>query len=199
MNLDPDGRVVGGISTFLTFVALNVSYVILCLPLVTIGAATSALFEVTMRYSDDEQGRPLRDFFLALVPNALRATAVAAVLLLPAVALAFSGAFWFASESAIGAGAAMLSFLGALFLFAAFLWGMALVARFRGSVRQTLVNALRLPGAEPLRTMLVVAIPATGASLSILFPPFAFILLTIGFAIGAYGAAFVFRSAFARY
>ncbi|WP_203136774.1 DUF624 domain-containing protein [Microbacterium sp. JZ31] len=199
MNLDPDGRVVGGITGFLTFVLLNVSYLVLCLPVVTIGMATSALFEVTMRYSDDEQGRPLRDFFRALLPNALRATVVAAATLLPAAALAFSGLFWFASGSAIGAGAAILSFLGAVYLFAAFLYGMALVGRYRGTIGRTIVNALRLPGAEPLRTMLLVVIPATAVSLAIIFPPFTFILLTIGCSLAAYGAAFLFRGVFARY
>lgn len=199
MNLDPDGRIVGGVTGFLTFVLLNVSYLVLCLPVVTIGMATSALFEVTMRYSDDEQGRPLRDFYRALLPNALRATLVAAATLLPAVALAFSGVFWFVSASAVGAGAAILSFLGAVYLFAAFLYGMALVARYRVSTGTTIANALRLPGAEPLRTMLLVVIPATAVSVAIIFPPFTFILLTIGCSLAAYGAAFLFRGVFARY
>ncbi|WP_309067481.1 DUF624 domain-containing protein [Microbacterium sp.] len=199
MNLDPDGRIVGGVTGFLTFVLLNVSYLVLCLPVVTIGMATSALFEVTMRYSDDEQDRPLRDFYRALLPNALRATLVAAATLLPAVALAFSGVFWFVSASAVGAGAAILSFLGAVYLFASFLYGMALVARYRVSTGTTIANALRLPGAEPLRTMLLVVIPATAVSVAIIFPPFTFILLTIGCSLAAYGAAFLFRGVFARY
>jgi len=199
MSMDPDGRVLGGISNFLTFVGLNVVYLILCLPIVTIGAATSALFEVTMRYSDDEQGRPLRDFFAALLPNAVRATVVFAATLVPAVALAFSGVFWFVGASAIGTGAAILSFLGAAYMFAAFLYGMALVARFQTPLRTTLRNALLLPAAEPLRTLFLVLLPTTAVALCVIFPPLTFLLATIGLAIGAYAAAFLFRSAFARY
>ncbi|MBO3664992.1 YesL family protein [Microbacterium stercoris] len=199
MAIDPDGRVLGGITNFLTFVMLNVLYLILCLPIVTIGAATSALFEVTMRYSDDEQGRPVRDFFAALLPNAVRATTIAAATLVPAVALAFSGVFWFAGESVIGLGAAILSFLGAAYLFAAFLFGMALVARFQSPLGTTLRNALLLPAAEPLRTLFVVLLPATAVALCVIFPALTFLLATIGIAFGAYVAAFIFRSAFARY
>ncbi|MGO8609939.1 DUF624 domain-containing protein, partial [Rhizobium johnstonii] len=62
MQINPDGKAVGGLSTFLAFIALNLLYLVTCLPLVTIGAATSALYEVTIRYSDDESGRPVADF-----------------------------------------------------------------------------------------------------------------------------------------
>ena len=199
MALDPEGRVLSGITNFLTFVALNVAYLILCLPLITIGAATSALLEVTMRYSDDEQGRPLRDFFAALLPNAVRATLVSAATLAPSVALAFSGVFWFAGDSAIGLGAAILSFLASAYLFAAFLYGCALVARFHAPVGRTLRNALLLPAAEPLRTLFIVILPATAVALCVIFPALTFILATIGIAFGAYIAAYLFRSVFARY
>ena len=71
--------------------------------------------------------------------------------------------------------------------------------RYQNGVRQTLKNALLLPAAEPVRTLGILIIPVTLVSLSILFPPFAFVLLTIGFSVGAYATAFLFRSVFARH
>ncbi|MGK9219146.1 MULTISPECIES: DUF624 domain-containing protein [Microbacterium] len=199
MKLDPEGRALSGLSTFLTFVGLNVAYLVACLPVVTIGAATSALFEVAMRYSDDEQGRPLADFFPALARDAARGTVVLLVFGVPAAALVFSGVFWMALGSVLGSVAGMLSFLGAVWLFAAFLYGCALVARYAQPLRQTLRSALLLPAAEPARTLLLLALPAGCASLAFVLPPFWIILLTIGFSVGAYAAAFAFRSAFARH
>ncbi|MBW9092085.1 YesL family protein [Microbacterium jejuense] len=199
MRIDPESRALSGLTTFLTFVALNLLYLVLCIPVVTIGAATSALYEVTIRYSDDESGRPLKDFLPAFRANFGRATLVMLCLLAPAALLGFSSAFWFAMPSILGGVAGIVALLGALYLFAAFLYGMAQVARFRAPVRQTVKNALLLPAAEPVRTLGVLLIPVSLVVFTILFPPFGFIVLTVGFSVGAYATAFLFRSVFSRH
>jgi uncharacterized membrane protein YesL len=199
MRIDPDSRALNGFSTFLTFVALNLLYIVLCLPVVTIGAATSALFEVTIRYSDDESGRPLKDYFPAFRANFGRASVLMLCLLVPAALLGFSSVFWFAHPALFAGVAGVLAIIGAVYLFAAFLYAMAQVAYFRNTVRQTLRNALLLPAAEPVRTLGLLIIPVTAVALTILFPPVGFLVLTIGFSVGAYATAFLFRSVFARH
>ena len=198
MRIDPESRGLNGLSTFLTFVALNVVYLVACLPIVTIGAATAALYEVMIRFSDEESGRPLRDWFAAFRANFGRATLVSLALLVPFLVLAFSGFFWLSLSHVLAGAASLLAFLGAAYLLAAFLYGMAQVAYFRNSVRQTIKNGLLLPVVEPVRTLGIVLIPVTGIILTILFPPFVILLLTIGVSIGAYASAFLFRSVFAR-
>jgi uncharacterized membrane protein YesL len=198
MRIDPESRGLNGLSTFLAFVALNVVYLVACLPIVTIGAATAALYEVMIRFSDEESGRPLRDWFPAFRANFGRATLVSLALLLPFVVLAFSGVFWMSLSHVLAGAAAALAFVGAVYLLAAFLYGMAQVAYFRNTVRQTIKNSLLLPVVEPVRTLGIVLIPVTGIVLTILFPPFVILLLTIGVSIGAYATAFLFRSVFAR-
>ncbi|MBD3940551.1 DUF624 domain-containing protein [Microbacterium sp. NEAU-LLC] len=199
MRIDPESRALSGLTTFLTFVALNLLYLLLCIPIATIGAATSALYEVTIRYSDDESGHPLKDFLPAFRANFGRATVVMLCLLAPAVLLGYSSVFWFAMPTILGGVAGIVAVLGAAYLFAAFLYGMAQVAYFQGKVRQTVKNALLLPAAEPVRTLGVLLIPVTLIALTILFPPFGFIVLTVGFSVGAYATAFLFRSVFGRH
>lgn len=199
MKIDPDSRTLGGFSTFLTFVALNLLYIVLCLPIVTIGAATSALYEVTIRYSDDESGRPLKDFFPAFRTNFGRATVLMLCLLAPAALLGFSSVFWFAHPALFAGVAGVVAVIGAVYLFAAFLYAMAQVAYFRNTVGQTLKNALLLPAAEPVRTLGVLIIPVTAVALMILFPPAAILVGTIGFSVGAYATAFLFRNVFTRH
>ncbi|MGX5772231.1 YesL family protein [Microbacterium trichothecenolyticum] len=199
MRIDPDSRTIGGFSTFLTFVALNLLYIVVCLPIVTIGAATSALYEVTIRYSDDESGRPLADFLPAFRANFGRATLLMLCLLLPAVLLGFSSVFWLSHPALFAGVAGTLAVIGAVYLFAAFLFAMAQVACFKNSVRQTLRNALLLPAAEPVRTLGALVIPVTAVAVTILFPPVAILVATIGFSVGAYATAFIFRSVFARH
>jgi len=66
MKVDPESPAVQGLTTFLAFVVLNLLYLMTCLPVVTIGVATSALYEVTFRYADEERGNLLRDYIAAL-------------------------------------------------------------------------------------------------------------------------------------
>lgn len=196
--INPDSRAFQGLATFLAFVGLNVVYLVACIPVITIGAATSALLEVTMRYSDDERGYPFKDFFPAFVRNFPRATVLAVVLLGPAAALAFGAVFWWSYEGTAAAAAMGLSVLGCCFFLVTFGVAMALVARYRNGVRQTLRNALLLPLAEPVRAWGAFLIPVTSVALAVIFPPFTFLLATIGVSFGAYLAAFLYRSMFSR-
>lgn len=199
MRIDPNSRSVQGLSTFIEFVALNLMYLVSCVPIVTIGAATSALFEVALRYSDDETGRPVADFFPAFVRSFRRGALTGLALLIPIALLLFSAVFWLSTPTAMGTAAGVISALAAVFLFASFLYAMALVATFDDGIRRTLKNAMLLAAAEPVRTFGLVMIPVALVCISVLFPPFLVIMGTIGFSVGAYAAAFLFRSAFARH
>lgn len=199
MRIDPGGRTLQGVSTLLAFVALNVLYLLCCVPLVTIGAATSALYEVTLRHADEERGYLLKDFFVALRRNFLPATAVFLALLAPAVVLAWVGVFWLAVDSPVSLAAAILAFLGAGYLLAALVFGLALVAAFRNTMGRTLANALLLPMAEPLAAIAVLLVPVTAAALLVVVPDFLVIVVTIGFSVGSYLTAFVFHRVFRRH
>ncbi|MFT4260196.1 DUF624 domain-containing protein [Microbacterium sp.] len=198
MKIDPESRALQGMSSFLAFVALNVIYLAACLPVVTIPAATSALYEVTMRYSDDESGHPVKDFFPAFGRNAGRATLLGLCLAVPMLLLGASAVFWAAHPSVLAAAAAVIATIAAVYLFAAFLFAMALTAAYTTAFRQALKNALLLPAAEPVRTFGILLIPVALVCITIVLPMFGVILATIGFSIAAYATAFLFRSVFAR-
>jgi uncharacterized membrane protein YesL len=199
MKVDPENRTVQGVSTFLTFVALNVIYLVTCLPVVTIGVATSALYEVTFRYADDERGNLIGDYVVALRRNLVQATAVFVVFALSIAALLFGAAFWYLYPSAVSTLAVVLALLGAAYLLAALLYGLALVAGYRNTIRQTVRNALLLPGAEPVRTLGILLVPVTCVCLVAVYPAFLLLIATIGFSVGSYASAFLFRRVFRRY
>jgi uncharacterized membrane protein YesL len=199
MRIDPDSKTMQGASTFVSFIVLNVLFIISCIPVVTIGMATSALFEVTLRYSDEEGGHVIRDYFRALRANGLRGTGMLVCFAVPSIVLVFSALFWMFSGSAVSIAAAVVALIGAAYFFAAFLYGCALVGRYDNRLRQTLKNAMLLPVAESWRTFVLVVIPATAASLAAAFPPFVIVLATIGFSVGAYAAGFLLRNVFARH
>ncbi|GAA1822243.1 DUF624 domain-containing protein [Agromyces salentinus] len=199
MRIDPENKALDGLTTFLAFIALNVIFLVSCVPIVTIGAAVSALDEVTIRYADEERGRPVAGYFPAFGRNFVQATLLMLCLLVPAAALVFSGLFWLFNPEPFVTALAAIAFLAAAYAFAAFLHAMALVAAYRNSFRQTLKNALLLPAAEPIRTLGLLLIPVTIGCLAVIFPPFVLVVATIGCSLGAYGSAFLFRAVHARH
>lgn len=199
MRIDPGSRSVQGLSTFLAFIGLNVVYILVSLPVVTIGASTSALYEVTMRYSDDERGNLVKDFFPAFVRNGVRASLLALALLGPCAVLAWAALFWSQLTSLVAGVAMVLSIVAAAYLLVAFLFAMALTGRYTNTFRRTLRNALLIPAAEPVRAMGVVLVPVTLVAVALIFPAFWIVVGTIGFSFGAYLTAFLFRGIFARH
>ncbi|MFD6137706.1 DUF624 domain-containing protein [Isoptericola sp. NPDC060257] len=198
MRIDTEGRTAQGLTTFVLFVVLNVAYLVVCLPLVTVGAATSALLEVTLRYADDERGHLVRGFFVALGRNAWRGTAVLVAFAVPAAMLVFSGFFWLSSDGALTAVAGALALLGAAYLLAALLYGLALVGWFDAPLRRTVRNALLLPLAEPARTLGLAAIPVGAACVAYVLPQTLFLAATIGVSFGAYACALLLHGVFRR-
>jgi uncharacterized membrane protein YesL len=198
MRVDPDSRSAQGLTTFLQFVALNVLYMAACLPVVTAGAATAALYEVTLRYADEERGYLIRGFLVGLRRNLWRGTAVGLVLGVPAAMAGFAAAFWLGLGSALGTAVGTVAVLLTAYLVAALLCALALVARFADPLGRIVRNALLLPLAEPLRTLALLLRPVATVSLLYVYPAAAVLVLTIGFSVGAYVDALVLHSIFRR-
>ncbi|MFC0672604.1 YesL family protein [Brachybacterium hainanense] len=198
-GFDPDSTVMHGLRTFLALVALNVLFVLSCLPVITLGAAGSALLEVMLRFADQERGYPATDYLRALGRNLVRGTGVLLVLGLPLLALLLAARFWIALDSLISLLASILAMLGAVVVLAALIHALALVAAFRAGVGRTVRNAVLLVGAEPLRSAGLVLIPVTGVSLVLAMPVLGWLAVTIGCAVGAYLMALLLRPVHARY
>lgn len=198
MKLDLEGRTLQGLTAFGTFVVLNVLYLLTCLPVITIGAATSSLYEVALRYADDERGSLLRDYLAALPRNALRGTAVLLLLGVPVLALLFAARFWYSFGSALSLMGMLVAALAALYLLGALLHGLALVAAFDAGIVATVRNALLMPGAEPLRTAGLVLLPVTAVLMALVVPSTLLLVGTIGCSVGAYLGALLLRPIYRR-
>lgn len=199
MAIDLENRTLQGLNAFMAFVLLNLLYLVSCLPLLTAGAATSALLGVTTRYADEERGRLLRDYLRALVADFPRATAAHLILGAPILALLFSARFWLKLDSPLSLVAVLIAGLAALYLLGAWIHAMALVACFRAPFAQTLRNALLLPGAEPLRTAELVLVPAALLALALVVPGAIWVVLTVGASVGGYLMALVLRGIHRRH
>ena len=91
--LSPEGALFRIIERLTNLVALNLLYLIFCIPIVTIGPATTALHYVTLKYAANEEDRVWAPFFHSFKQNLKQGMIVGVVSTLLGAALAW--ALWF--------------------------------------------------------------------------------------------------------
>jgi uncharacterized membrane protein YesL len=185
MEINPDSRTVEGISSLVMLIVLNVIYLVCCVPIVTIGAATAALLAVMHRFAEEERGHLVRGYFSALRRDWLTASLVWLVLAVPAALLAFSAVFWI-SLGGLSVIVGIIAAVAFVYCVAAMVFALAQVSRFENTVLQTVKNSLMFPMAHPLVTGGILVVLAVAPALIIVFHPAAFLYGTVGAAFSAY-------------
>lgn len=88
---NPDNPLMRFITKLTYSVYLNILWFLCCLPVVTAGASTTALFYVTLKMARNEEGNITKEFFRAFRRNLKQATGVWLVLCALGAVLAFDG------------------------------------------------------------------------------------------------------------
>ena len=155
---DPDSLVMRFVSRFADIVVLNVVFLLTCIPVFTVGAANTALYDVVFRMDTDQEGRLLAAYFRSFKENFRQSTALWLVLLLFGIATYMNMTrFSFLGESSyvLGYGLFVVSMLVLILEVFLFSYSFPLLSRFRNSTRRTAVNALLLSIGNLPRTLAV--------------------------------------------
>ena len=153
-----DNVVMRALSKICDMVFLNVLWVICSIPIVTIGASTTALYTVMLKLVRSEEGYIFRSFFRAFKENFKQSTLIWLII------AAFSVVWWvdFRIAGMMGAGAGEV--LRIIFLIVGFLllsvtiYVFPLTARYENKISATFKNALILTIAKLPYTLLMVAV-----------------------------------------
>ena len=86
-----DGPVLQFINKIVYSVYLNILWFICCIPIVTIGASTTALFYVTLKISKNEEGSITKAFFHSFKENLRQGTVIWLILLAFGIILGIDG------------------------------------------------------------------------------------------------------------
>lgn len=89
--LNPDSPVMNFITRIVYSTYLNILWAVCCIPLVTAGAATTALFSVTQRIVGNEEGHLTAQFFAAFRENFKQSTIVWIILVVLGAVLGVDG------------------------------------------------------------------------------------------------------------
>lgn len=181
---------------------LNLLFLITSLPVVTIGASSTAMYTVCFRMDTDKEGRLARDYFCTF-----RTEFKTSTLLWLFMVLCFSGSAASTMVFYSLAGplhyvfipCAVLVFLSLMILSYAF----PLRSLFENTSRETLKNALVLSVANLPRTLVVIAITFFPIALllvdPLLFLQMGFLWVALYFSAGAYCTTRLLRKVFAPY
>ena len=139
-------------------ICLNVIWLICCIPIITIGASTTALYTVMLRMVKNEEGYIFRGFLKAFKSNFKQSTLIWLILLL-------LGIVWTVDFRVAGFIPGMAGIiLSAIFLALGFIllsvmiYIFPLTARYENGIKATFKNALILTVAKLPYTFLMVAI-----------------------------------------
>lgn len=198
----PDSRFMRIMSRVADLILLNLCYLLTCVPLFTIGAASAALYTVCFRFGTEEEKGVIRSYFRAFRENFKRGTGVwLVVLLCGGAALVNAWVFY-----AMPGGVRFLSVIFAiLFVLALLIFGYAfpLLSQFADGVWPTLRNALILSLGYLPRSLLIAVVNVVPFILMLtdfyLFLQAAFLWTVLYFSMAAYVNTFLLKGVFAPY
>lgn len=188
-------------------IILNILWIICSIPIVTIGASTTALYYCTLKIVRDEENGNIRMFFKSLKENLLQSTIIWVIMLAAGIVLSFD--YYFFTRVFLAANQT-LRFLAVAFTSAVFvIWFIVLLyifpiqSRFVNPVKRTFMNAffmsIRHLGRTILMVLMDVGIFVIGVYSFFYMPQIAGVFLLLGFPLIAWANSYQFEKIFQKY
>ena len=199
----------GPLFNFLSRVAdliwLNLLFILCCIPIVTIGAATTALYYVTLKMAKDEEGYITKSFFKAFKENFVQATVIWIIFLVISVVMfmdlriANGGNIADILNDSTISNVVIVS-VGVMIIVLAMTgtYVFPLLAQFDNTVKNTIKNAFLLSIRHLPYTVAMIVIAAIPVAL-IWFSPALLLLVLIMFSVVAYINSKFFNKIFVLY
>lgn len=135
-------------------VVLNFFWVLFSLPIVTIGASTTAAFSVALKMVDDEEGYIGRSFVKAFKEN-LKQGVIIGLIAIAAGYLVYLNAALFNAIESHPLPLILVAFLAGLYFYFSFLYAFPLAARYQNSIFNIMKNSRRICQRYMIRTLIL--------------------------------------------
>jgi uncharacterized membrane protein YesL len=199
----------GPVFTFLSRLAdlfwLNLLYILCCIPVITIGAATTALYYVTLKMAKDEEGYITRSYFKSFKENFIQATViwigflVIGIIMIMDLRIVNGGSIAETSSSSAISNVIMVAvFVMGIVILMTGTYVFPILAQFDNTVKNTVKNAFLISIRHLPYTIAMLIITAVPVALIWFFPAL-FILVLIMFSATAYFNSKLFNKIFVLY
>ncbi len=187
-------------------IILNVLWLITSIPIVTIGASTTALYYVTLKLVRDEDGYTIRSFFKSFKENFKQSTIIWLIMLAVGLLIGFDLYFFIYMQTdpskLRSIMVAVFGSLGLVYL-CILTYVFPLQSRFYNPVKRTLFNAFYMSIRHILQTLGILVMDiALGVLMFVTFfsaPQFSVLFFLFGFPLVAFVNSFVFHAIFKKY
>ena len=190
---DSDSPLIRGLSRFFDLLLLAILTSICCIPIVTAGAAVTAMYDVMLRMTLEKEKGIIKSYFRAFGKNFGKSTLIWLICL---VGIAFVGAnYYFLSGEMEGIPEWMRMVVTVIIFTITILMGFVLIyvfplqARFENTVGNTLKNALFISMAQFPRSIALLLLHGVVIALGVLAPGVIPLLLLIEFSLVCYFTA----------
>lgn len=188
------------------FILLNLLFIVLCIPVVTIGPAIAALIHTTLKLSEDENRTLVKPFLNEFKRDITKKMLLWIVYLVLIAALIYMAQFYwnFANNNAelfkiIGFMLFMLSAFILILTIVASIIGLAMTTQYFSPIKRLVKNSYLLIIVMPIQS-LIMAVVIIAATLFFIYQtvPVLSFFLVIGFAAVAYSFAPLIREIFTK-
>ncbi len=199
MKFNPDSPFFQFMNTLASFIALNVLFLLTCLPVITIGPALCALYDVTMQEARGEYGYLIRSYFRSFWKNLRKGILLFLLLAAFGMILLFNLVFWYQMNTVSGTIISFVLTLAAGAYLFILLYVFALTARFENSLKETLKNSFLLAVNYKKQTILLFLLPAAAIGACIIMHQAKIFMILVGFSFLVYCQAFLLNQVFKNY
>lgn len=196
---DLDNPVMVFLGRLADLIWLNILFLICCIPVFTIGAATSAMYYVTMKMVRDEEGYITKSFFKAFKDNFKQATIIWLMTLV--LIFLFFADFWILNQMDGSVGKIIFVALCMVSIIVLFtlVYIFPLIAKFENTIKNSLKNALFISIRHlPMTVVLILGMVAPFVLIHF-FIQLSPLLLIIVFSLIAFYTSYIYRKVFDRY
>lgn len=174
---------------------INIIYMILCIPIVTIGPATTALYYVMLKIVRDEESHIYRMFFRSFKENFKQGTIIGVIMTLLGLFFAYDIYLYFQMEQAFAKYLAVF-FIGVFIIYLmALTYVFPILSKFVNTVGRTMKNAVFMSIRHVFRSIIMLLVLAAMIIGVLYFPP----LILLGPGLVAFINSYMFVKIFDLY
>lgn len=201
--MNPDNKIFNFLGKLGDMFILNVMYLICCIPIVTIGAATTALYYNTLKMAENREAYVWKDFWKVFKENFKQSTIIWMILLVIGCILGADVVLVRGMNEQLGAMVSVVTIVVFLFLSLETVYVFPVLARFDNTVGNTMKNALYMAIRHLPSTIMILILHAVPLSLAFIsietFLKGALVVLLFAVSILAYGESKFFSRIFSNY
>lgn len=199
MKININSPLMDYLNTIAHFIALNFIFILCCLPIITIGPAVAAMYQVTLREIRGEHGYLIKKFFQHFKEMFLQSFSTSLFTLAIFLLILFNISFWNELDSTLASIINVLLYLVLAVITCIIIYVFPLMARFKNGYLQTIKNAFFIALTNLKSTFSLLAIHAITIATLYFFPPSRVFMLLIGFSFLAYCNSYLLNKVFRPY